>query len=125
MHGDYKTIDEPLIGNAVSKDALLACTTCGACVEQCPSRIEIGGAIMQMRRSIAMEEGHFAPGRYKTLQNISSVGNPWGLDPDKKDSNGPKALTSRLLRKENIMTCSTGLAVLLLMTNAIRRLPKP
>ena len=32
MHGDYKTIDEPLIGNAVSKDALLACTTCGACV---------------------------------------------------------------------------------------------
>ncbi|ANU65676.1 heterodisulfide reductase-related iron-sulfur binding cluster [Turicimonas muris] len=84
MHGDYKTIDEPLIGNAVSKDALLACTTCGACVEQCPSRIEIGGAIMQMRRSIAMEEGHFAPGVAKTLQNISSVGNPWGLDPDER-----------------------------------------
>ncbi len=39
---------------------------------------------MQMRRSIAMEEGHFAPGVAKTLQNISSVGNPWGLDPDER-----------------------------------------
>lgn len=84
MNGDYKTIDENLIGTAVSKESLLACTSCGACVEQCPSRIEIVNTIMQMRRSLGMEEGQFAPGVAKTLQNISSVGNPWGLDPDER-----------------------------------------
>jgi len=35
-----------------------------------------------MRRSLALEEGQFAEGVAKTLQNIQSVGNPWGLDPD-------------------------------------------
>lgn len=84
MNGDYKEIDENLVGKTVSKESLLACTTCGACVEQCPSRIEIVNTIVQMRRSLAMEEGTFAPGVAKTLQNISSVGNPWGLDPDER-----------------------------------------
>lgn len=64
------------------KNPFWACTTCGACVEQCPSRIEIVNTIQQMRRSLALEEGQFAEGVAKTLQNIQSVGNPWGLDPD-------------------------------------------
>ncbi|MCD8338752.1 MAG: (Fe-S)-binding protein [Burkholderiales bacterium] len=84
MHGDYKAIEEPLINNVISSEALLSCTTCGACVEQCPSKIAIVSAIVRMRRSVAMEEGHFAPGVAKTLQNITSVGNPWGLDPDSR-----------------------------------------
>ncbi len=84
MLGDYKAIEEPLINNVISAEALLSCTTCGACVEQCPSKIAIVSAIVRMRRSVAMEEGHFAPGVAKTLQNITSVGNPWGLDPDSR-----------------------------------------
>lgn len=81
MEGYTKT-EEVLVPDVVSKESLLACTTCGACVEQCPSRIEIVNTIQQMRRSLALEEGQFAEGVAKTLQNIQSVGNPWGLDPD-------------------------------------------
>src|SRR5699024_565212 len=76
MEGYTKT-EEVLVPDVVSKESLLACTTCGACVEQCPSRIEIVNTIQQMRRSLALEEGQFAEGVAKTLQNIQSVGNPW------------------------------------------------
>lgn len=84
MNGNYQEISEELIGSCVSKEALLACTACGACVQQCPSRIEIVSVINQMRRSLGMEQGEFAPNVAKTLQNIQSVGNPWGLDPDSR-----------------------------------------
>ena len=82
MMEGYSKTEEVLVPDVVSKESLLACTTCGACVEQCPSRIEIVNTIQQMRRSLALEEGQFAEGVAKTLQNIQSVGNPWGLDPD-------------------------------------------
>lgn len=84
MEEGYSKSEDILVPDVVSKDALLACTTCGACVEQCPSRIEIVNTIAQMRRSVGMEEGQFAEGVAKTLQNIQSVGNPWGLDPDER-----------------------------------------
>ena len=84
MEEGYSKSEDILVPNVVSKEALLSCTTCGACVEQCPSRIEIVNTIAQMRRSVGMEEGQFAEGVAKTLQNIQSVGNPWGLDPDER-----------------------------------------
>ena len=37
-----------------------------------------------MRTHYALEEGKFPPGVAKTLQNIASVGNPWGMDPDSR-----------------------------------------
>ena len=84
MEEGYSKSEDILVPDVVSKEALLSCTTCGACVEQCPSRIEIVNTIVQMRRSVGMEEGQFAEGVAKTLQNIQSVGNPWGLDPDER-----------------------------------------
>ncbi len=84
MEEGYSKSEDILVPDEVSKEALLSCTTCGACVEQCPSRIEIVNTIAQMRRSVGMEEGQFAEGVAKTLQNIQSVGNPWGLDPDER-----------------------------------------
>lgn len=84
MEEGYSKSEDILVPDVVSKEALLSCTTCGACVEECPSRIEIVNTIAQMRRSVGMEEGQFAEGVAKTLQNIQSVGNPWGLDPDER-----------------------------------------
>lgn len=84
MKGSYEDLEKPLTEGVVSKDALLSCTTCGACVQECPSRIDIVSVINQMRRSVSLENGEFAPGVAKTLQNIQSVGNPWGLDPDSR-----------------------------------------
>lgn len=84
MNEGYSKMQDVLVPDLVSRDSLLSCTTCGACIDQCPSRIEIVKTIVQMRRSLALEEGQFADGIQQTLENIQSVGNPWGLDPDSR-----------------------------------------
>ena len=51
--------DKKLIGDYISPDALWACTTCGACMEECPVNIEHVPAIVGMRRSMVMMESQF------------------------------------------------------------------
>ena len=79
MNGD--NADKPLIDGIVSKDALWSCTTCGACTKVCPAQIPTPDIIVQMRRHLALEEGDFPEGLAQALENTSSVGNPWGMDP--------------------------------------------
>ncbi|MEG2155941.1 MAG: heterodisulfide reductase-related iron-sulfur binding cluster [Burkholderiaceae bacterium] len=70
-----------LIGDVISPDELWACTSCAACVEACPARIDVVGTIVDMRRHLALEQGEFPAGVAHTLQNMQGVGNPWGMDP--------------------------------------------
>ena len=76
---DGKTETE--ISSLVSQEELWACSTCGACMNACPSRIHLPDLIVRMRTHHALEEGQFPKGVSRTLQNVASVGNPWGLDP--------------------------------------------
>ncbi len=73
--------DRELVGGIIDKDALWSCTTCGACVQACPARLDLPRTIVDMRRHLALEEGDFPPGLAKALQNTQTVGNPWGMDP--------------------------------------------
>src|SRR3984893_2787298 len=73
----------PLVGTAqqfgvIDPDVLWSCTTCGACVEQCPVDIEHIDHIVDMRRYQVMMESEFPSelsGLFKTLETKS---NPWG-----------------------------------------------
>ncbi|MCW1959052.1 MAG: heterodisulfide reductase-related iron-sulfur binding cluster [Mycobacterium sp.] len=73
----------PLVGDAASlgvidPDVLWSCTTCGACVEQCPVDIEHIDHIVDMRRYQVMMESEF-PGELGGLyKNLETKGNPWG-----------------------------------------------
>ena len=73
----------PLVGTAeqlgvIDPDVLWSCTTCGACVEQCPVDIEHIDHIVDMRRYQVMMESEF-PGELGVLfKNLESKGNPWG-----------------------------------------------
>jgi Fe-S oxidoreductase len=73
----------PLVGTAeqggvIDPDVLWSCTTCGACVEQCPVDIEHVDHIVDMRRYQVMIESEF-PGELGTLfRNLENKGNPWG-----------------------------------------------
>ena len=73
----------PLVGTAEQKgvidpDVLWSCTTCGACVEQCPVDIEHIDHIVDMRRYQVMMESEF-PGELGVLfKNLEAKGNPWG-----------------------------------------------
>ncbi|MEW1646481.1 (Fe-S)-binding protein, partial [Streptomyces sp. NPDC091219] len=76
--------ERPLIGTAeeggvIDPDVLWSCTTCGACVEQCPVDIEHVDHIVDMRRYQVMIESAFPSEAGTMLKNLEKKGNPWGL----------------------------------------------
>ncbi len=72
----------PLLGHAVSEDALWACTTCGYCEHACPIELEHLGKFFRLRQHQVMMEGAF-PAELKGLfDNYEGAGNPWGLPAD-------------------------------------------
>ena len=84
-----KEAERPLIGTAelfgvIDPDVLWSCTSCGACVQQCPVDIEHVDHIMDMRRHQVLLESDFPSelnGLYKGLEN---KGNPWNMAPSKR-----------------------------------------
>ncbi|GGV19067.1 (Fe-S)-binding protein [Streptomyces spectabilis] len=70
------TVEE---GGVIDPDVLWSCTTCGACVEQCPVDIEHIDHIVDMRRYQVMIESAFPSEAGTMLKNLEKKGNPWGL----------------------------------------------
>ena len=73
----------PLVGTAeeggvIDPDVLWSCTTCGACVEQCPVDIEHVDHIVDMRRYQTMIESNFPSELGGMFKNLENKGNPWG-----------------------------------------------
>jgi Fe-S oxidoreductase len=73
----------PLVGTAeqggvIDPDVLWSCTTCGACVEQCPVDIEHVDHIVDMRRHQVMIESEFPTELGALFRNLENKGNPWG-----------------------------------------------
>ena len=66
-------------GGVIDPDVLWSCTTCGACVEQCPVDIEHVDHIVDMRRYQVLVETAFPTEAGVMLRNIENKGNPWGL----------------------------------------------
>jgi Fe-S oxidoreductase len=76
----------PLIGTVdtdgvIDPDVLWSCTTCGACVEQCPVDIEHVDHIVDMRRHQVLVEGQFPESANPLLRNLEHAGDPWGSGP--------------------------------------------
>ncbi|MDQ3599818.1 MAG: (Fe-S)-binding protein [Actinomycetota bacterium] len=73
----------PLVGSAevggvIDPDVLWSCTTCGACVEQCPVDIEHVDHIVDMRRYQVLIESEFPTELGTLFKNLENKGNPWG-----------------------------------------------
>ena len=62
----------------IDPDVLWSCTTCGACVEQCPVDIEHIDHIVDMRRYQVMMESEFPSELGGCYKNLENKGNPWG-----------------------------------------------
>ncbi|WP_040159273.1 (Fe-S)-binding protein [Mobilicoccus massiliensis] len=65
----------------IDSDVLWSCTTCGACVEQCPVDIEHVDAIVDMRRHQVLIESAFPTEFGGLFKNLESKQNPWGMAP--------------------------------------------
>ncbi len=72
--------------NAISLDVLWSCTTCGACVEECPVDIEHVDHIVNMRRFQVLVESEFPPELGNTFRNLEKAGNPWGANRTDRDA---------------------------------------
>jgi Fe-S oxidoreductase len=72
--------DAPLVGETISPDVLWSCTTCGACVNECPVDIEHIDHIVNMRRFQVLVESEFPTELGGTFRNLEKAGNPWGAN---------------------------------------------
>jgi dimethylglycine catabolism B len=71
---------KPLISQMIEADTIWSCTTCRACVQECPMLIEHVDAIVDMRRNQTLVEG-IVPGKGPiTLANLRETGSQNGYD---------------------------------------------
>lgn len=74
-----------LLHNYITEEELRACTTCQACVEECPVSISPLDIIVQLRRHLVMEESS-APQEWNGMfSNIENNFAPWKFSPDDRD----------------------------------------
>jgi len=77
LNGSFVDDNKKLIGDYISEEELWACTSCNACVEECPISINPLSVIMDMRRYLIMENSS-APGELNNMMNnIENNGAPW------------------------------------------------
>jgi Fe-S oxidoreductase len=75
-----------LLRDYITEEELRACTSCNACVEECPVSINPLHIILQMRRHLVMEESS-APAEWNMMfSNIENNMAPWKFSPDDRDA---------------------------------------
>ncbi|MBX7227113.1 MAG: (Fe-S)-binding protein [Chitinophagales bacterium] len=80
-HGPEFTDNKTLLGDYITKEELRACTTCNACVEECPVNISPLSIILELRRNLIMEQSD-SPSEWNTIfSNLENNQAPWQFSP--------------------------------------------
>ncbi|HVZ57539.1 MAG TPA: (Fe-S)-binding protein [Chitinophagaceae bacterium] len=83
-HGSFQDDGRTLLHDYISVEELRACTTCNACVQECPVSISPLDIILQLRRYLVMEESN-APQEWNSLfSNVENNFAPWKFSPDQR-----------------------------------------
>jgi Fe-S oxidoreductase len=86
LHKSFVSDNKSLLHDYITVEELRACTTCNACVEECPVSISPLDIIMELRRSLVMEESN-APQEWNSMfSNIENNFAPWKFAPDDRDA---------------------------------------
>ena len=84
-NGEFKDDGKTLLHDYISVEELRACTTCNACVQECPVSISPLDIILQLRRYLVMEESN-APQEWTAMfSNVENNFAPWKFSPDERD----------------------------------------
>ncbi len=78
--------ERELIGGVVSTEELWDCTTCGACMEQCPVLIEHVPLIVGMRRNLVLEQSEFPDELTNVFNNLERLSSPYQFPPNQRDA---------------------------------------
>jgi heterodisulfide reductase subunit C len=82
---EFKEDGRSLLHDYISVEELRACTTCNACVQECPVSISPLDIILQLRRYLVMEESN-APQEWTAMfSNVENNFAPWKFSPDERD----------------------------------------
>lgn len=71
-----------LLGDYISEEEIWACTSCNACVQECPVNIDPLAIIIDLRRYLVMEESKIPTELTGMLTNIENNGAPWQFSPN-------------------------------------------
>ena len=83
-NGAFKDDGKTLLHHYITPEELRACTTCNACVQECPVSISPLSIILELRRSLVMEESS-APAEWNGMfSNIENNFAPWKFSPDER-----------------------------------------
>ncbi|MFL0123611.1 (Fe-S)-binding protein [Tenacibaculum maritimum] len=75
--GVFKEDGKQLLNDYITPEELWACTSCNACVQECPVNIDPLSIIMDMRRYLVMEESAAPQELNMMMTNIENNGAPW------------------------------------------------
>ena len=76
-NGEFKDDNKQLLNDYISPEELWACTTCNACVEECPINIDPLSIIMDLRQFLVMEQSAAPQELNMMMTNIENNGAPW------------------------------------------------
>lgn len=82
----YEDDGKYLVRDYITEEELRACTTCNACVEECPVAISPLEIILQLRRYLVMEESSAPPEWNGMFSNTENNYAPWKFSPDERDA---------------------------------------
>lgn len=80
--GDRNQLFTTVIGDPIKEEDLWSCTTCMACVEQCPVMIDHVPKIVDMRRSLVLNQGKAPREVIELTRNIEQYASPYTIDPN-------------------------------------------
>ncbi|HEY5392735.1 MAG TPA: (Fe-S)-binding protein [Hanamia sp.] len=84
-NGVFKDDGKKLLNDYITVEELRACTSCNACVEECPVSINPLDIIFSLRRALIMEDSN-APAEWNAMfSNIENNFAPWKFSPDERD----------------------------------------
>ena len=81
-HGKDYTDGKSLLGDFITEEEIWACTSCNACVQECPINIDPLSIIIDLRRFLVMEESKIPTELTGMLTNIENNGAPWQFSPN-------------------------------------------
>lgn len=79
--GEFKEDGKSLLGDYITPEELWACTSCNACVQECPVNIDPLSIIMDLRRYLVMEQSAAPAELNGMLSNTENNGAPWQFSP--------------------------------------------
>lgn len=84
-NGEFKDDGRALLHDYISVEELRACTSCNACVQECPVSINPLDIILQLRRYLVMEESNSPQEWAVMFSNVENNFAPWKFSPDERD----------------------------------------